>query len=49
MLGLGVVCTALLAYILYYRLIADLGPVRSLTVTFLDSAVRDHLGRVVPA
>ena len=34
MLGLGVVCTAL-AYILYYRLIADLGPVRSLTVTFL--------------
>ncbi|MDQ0143470.1 DMT family transporter [Cupriavidus necator] len=34
MLGLGVLCTAL-AYILYYRLIADLGPVRSLTVTFL--------------
>ncbi|MCY1241165.1 hypothetical protein D9M72_540540 [compost metagenome] len=27
-------CTAL-AYILYYRLIADLGPVRSLSVTFL--------------
>ncbi|MBP0629148.1 DMT family transporter [Cupriavidus sp. AcVe19-1a] len=34
MAGLGVLCTAL-AYILYYRLIADLGPVRSLTVTFL--------------
>ncbi|WP_455288820.1 DMT family transporter [Cupriavidus necator] len=34
MIGLGVLCTAL-AYILYYRLIADLGPVRSLTVTFL--------------
>jgi drug/metabolite transporter (DMT)-like permease len=34
MLGLGMVCTAI-AYILYYRLIADLGPVRSLTVTFL--------------
>ncbi|WP_354684610.1 DMT family transporter [Cupriavidus necator] len=34
MLGLGMFCTAL-AYILYYRLIADLGPVRSLTVTFL--------------
>ncbi|MBB3014648.1 DMT family transporter [Cupriavidus alkaliphilus] len=34
MLGLGTLCTAL-AYILYYRLIADLGPVRSLTVTFL--------------
>ncbi|MEM5278256.1 DMT family transporter [Cupriavidus taiwanensis] len=34
MLGLGTLCTAL-AYILYYRLISDLGPVRSLTVTFL--------------
>ncbi|AMR82267.1 DMT family transporter [Cupriavidus nantongensis] len=34
MLGLGTLCTAL-AYILYFRLIADLGPVRSLTVTFL--------------
>jgi drug/metabolite transporter (DMT)-like permease len=34
MLGLGTLCTAL-AYILYYRLIADLGPVRSLAVTFL--------------
>lgn len=34
MLGLGILCTAF-AYILYYRLIADLGPVRSLTVTFL--------------
>ncbi|WP_059411974.1 DMT family transporter [Cupriavidus basilensis] len=34
MLGVGMFCTAI-AYILYYRLIADLGPVRSLTVTFL--------------
>lgn len=34
MAAVGVLCTAL-AYILYYRLIADLGPVRSLTVTFL--------------
>jgi len=34
MLGVGMLCTAI-AYILYYRLIADLGPVRSLTVTFL--------------
>ena len=33
-LALGVVCTAL-AYILYFRLIADIGPLRSLTVTFL--------------
>lgn len=34
MLGLGMFCTAI-AYVLYFRLIADLGPVRSLTVTFL--------------
>jgi len=34
MIAVGVLCTAI-AYILYYRLIADLGPVRSLTVTFL--------------
>lgn len=32
--ALGLVCTAL-AYILYFRLIADIGPVKSLTVTFL--------------
>ncbi len=34
MAALGLVCTAF-AYILYFRLIADLGPVKSLTVTFL--------------
>ena len=34
MVAVGMLCTAI-AYILYYRLIADLGPVRSLTVTFL--------------
>ncbi|MGP9421001.1 EamA family transporter [Pseudomonas reactans] len=33
-LAVGLVCTAL-AYILYFRLIADIGPLRSLTVTFL--------------
>ncbi len=32
--ALGLLCTAL-AYIIYFRLIADIGPVRSLTVTFL--------------
>jgi drug/metabolite transporter (DMT)-like permease len=32
--GLGLLCTSL-AYILYFRLIANIGPVRSLTVTFL--------------
>ena len=34
MLAVGMFCTAI-AYVLYFRLIADLGPVRSLTVTFL--------------
>jgi drug/metabolite transporter (DMT)-like permease len=34
MAALGVVCTGF-AYILYFRLIADIGPVKSLTVTFL--------------
>lgn len=34
LLGLGLFCTAL-AYVLYFRLIADIGPVRALTVTFL--------------
>jgi len=33
-LALGIICTAL-AYILYFRLVADIGPLRSLTVTFL--------------
>lgn len=33
-LALGLLCTAV-AYILYFRLIADIGPLRSLTVTFL--------------
>ncbi|RYC43034.1 DMT family transporter [Pectobacterium zantedeschiae] len=33
-LAVGVICTAF-AYILYFRLIADVGPLRSLTVTFL--------------
>lgn len=34
LVGVGFICTAC-AYILYFRLIADIGPVRSLTVTFL--------------
>ncbi|WP_409159677.1 DMT family transporter [Pectobacterium sp. B2J-2] len=33
-LAVGMICTAF-AYILYFRLIADVGPLRSLTVTFL--------------
>lgn len=34
LVGLGLFCTAI-AYVLYFRLIADIGPVRALTVTFL--------------
>ncbi len=34
LIGLGVVCTAF-AYILYFRLLADIGPVKTLTVTFI--------------
>ena len=34
LLGLGVACSGI-AYLLYYRLMADLGPTRTLTVTFL--------------
>lgn len=33
-LAVGFLCTAF-AYLLYFRLIADIGPLRSLTVTFL--------------
>ncbi len=34
LLGLGLVCTAL-AYIVYFRLLSSVGPVRSMTTTFL--------------
>ncbi|MCD5970189.1 DMT family transporter [Pseudomonas quasicaspiana] len=34
LLGLGLVCTAL-AYILYFRLMSSIGPLRSMTVTFM--------------
>ena len=34
LLGLGLVCTAL-AYIIYFRLLSSIGPVRSMTTTFL--------------
>lgn len=35
LIGLAVLCSAI-AYLLYYRLIADVGPTRALTVTFLQ-------------
>ena len=34
LLGLGLVCTAF-AYILYFRLLSSIGPVKSMTVTFM--------------
>ncbi len=34
LLALGLVCTAL-AYLLFFRLLADLGPIKPLTVTML--------------
>ncbi|WP_312931091.1 DMT family transporter [Pseudomonas sp.] len=34
LLGLGLLCTAF-AYVLYFRLLSDIGPVRASTVTFL--------------
>jgi len=37
MLGLGLLCSAI-AYLLYYRLIADAGPTRALTVAYLIPA-----------
>lgn len=37
LLGLGLVCTAF-AYILYFRLLSDIGPVKSSTVTFMIPA-----------
>ena len=37
MLGLALVCSSI-AYVLYYRLIADVGPTRALTVAFLMPA-----------
>jgi drug/metabolite transporter (DMT)-like permease len=34
LLGLGLGCTAL-AYVIYFRLLSSIGPVRSMTTTFL--------------
>ena len=42
-LGLALLCSAV-AYLLYYRLIADIGPTRALTVAFL----MPMFGMVIP-
>ena len=43
---LGLVCTAL-AFVLFFRLIAEAGPVRATVITFLNPAVAIGLGIVV--
>jgi drug/metabolite transporter (DMT)-like permease len=45
-LTLGLVCTAL-AFVLFFRLIAEAGPVRATVITFLNPAVAIVLGVVV--
>lgn len=44
-LTLGLVCTAL-AFLLFFRLIAEVGPVRATVVTYLSPAVAVLLGVV---
>jgi drug/metabolite transporter (DMT)-like permease len=46
LLALGLGCTAL-AYVLYFRLLADIGPVRTLSVTFLIPLFGVLWGRLV--
>jgi drug/metabolite transporter (DMT)-like permease len=46
--ALGLVCTAL-AFLLFFRLIAAAGPVRAVTVTFVNPAVAIGLGVLVLA
>jgi len=48
LVALGLVCTAL-AFLLFFRLIATAGPVRAVTVTFLNPAVAIALGVLVLA
>ena len=48
LLALGLGCTAL-AYVLYFRLLADIGPVRTLSVTFLIPLFGVLWGRLVLA
>jgi drug/metabolite transporter (DMT)-like permease len=43
---LAVVCTAL-GFLLFYALIAEIGPVRALVVTYINPAVAALLGVVV--
>jgi drug/metabolite transporter (DMT)-like permease len=44
--GLAVVCTAL-AFVLFFALIADIGPARATVITYVNPAVAAVLGVVV--
>jgi drug/metabolite transporter (DMT)-like permease len=44
--GLAVVCTAL-AFLLFFALIAEIGPVRATVITYVNPAVAAILGVVV--
>jgi drug/metabolite transporter (DMT)-like permease len=46
LVGLALVCTAL-AYILYFKLIAEAGPARAIVITYINPAVAVALGVVV--
>ena len=46
MVGLAVVCTAL-AFILFFALIAEVGPVRATVITYVNPAVAAILGVAV--
>ena len=46
LVGLGVVCTAL-AFVLFVALIAEIGPVRSMVITYVNPAVASALGVAV--
>ena len=43
MAGLGVVCTAL-AFLIFFALIAEVGPVRATVITYVNPAVAAILG-----
>ncbi len=46
MIALGVICTAV-AFVLFFRLIAEVGPARATVITYVNPAVALVLGVVV--
>ena len=47
MLGLAVICTAV-AFLVFFQLIAEVGPARSTVITYVNPAVAVLLGRADP-